>query len=281
VRASLQRKGITLRQVSRKANELYGSLSAYSVPHNLYHGLRSKTFTPSLPQVFALSQITGYGLLDWLRIFGFHPENIPRLQILLPAHRTLLLDTTLEDPEGWVCALQNRTGAPPFEGVAPLAMFLDAGPAVRLRSIRSGRRVTAVYARVGGMDAFAFPDIAPGSIVRANPNLITKALSTVKEERSQCLFLLEHANGVSCCRLRPAGKNRIRLTGTAFPLELQLDEEVRILGVVDLEIGADGTKGSPLQSSFPVIAVNGCNLRGTTLSQRSRARVLQRRRCEA
>ena len=62
VKAILQGKGLTLYQCSQMTRNLYGRSSPYFVPHNLYYDLGIGTFSPSLHQLFALSQISGYRL---------------------------------------------------------------------------------------------------------------------------------------------------------------------------------------------------------------------------
>ena len=81
---------------------LYGRSSPYFLPHNLYYDLRAGSFRPSIHQILALSRISGYRVADWLRVFGYNLEDITRLQILLPSKRTIVLDTSLTDPNEWV-----------------------------------------------------------------------------------------------------------------------------------------------------------------------------------
>ena len=66
----LASKGLTLYQASQQSIALYGKSSPYFLPHNLYYDLRQQAFTPSIYQVFALSRISDYRVLDWLRLFG-------------------------------------------------------------------------------------------------------------------------------------------------------------------------------------------------------------------
>jgi hypothetical protein len=109
VRAILGIKKLTLYQVSQQSAELYGRSSPFFVPHNLYYDLRTGSFRPSIHQVSALSRISGYRAGDWLRVFGFNPEDITRLQILMPSKRTFVLDTSLTDPNEWTYWLENRS----------------------------------------------------------------------------------------------------------------------------------------------------------------------------
>ena len=123
VKAILASKSLSLYQVSRGATRLYGRSSPHFLPHNWYYDLGLRTFSPSLHQLFALSRVSGFGFNDWLRVFGFYPEDIARLQVLLPSKRTTLLDGSLDDPESWIPWFQNRSGDFPVRAIARLESF--------------------------------------------------------------------------------------------------------------------------------------------------------------
>ena len=239
VKAILARRGLTLYQVSQRTRVLYGRSSPYFIPHNLYYDLWLGTFSPSLHQLFALSSISDYRLNDWLCVFGFNPEDITRLRVLLPSSRTMLLDSSLADPESWVLWFRNKLGNLPVPPIAPLGRLLDFAPPRRLHSVSQAKENNCIYAKIGLEDAFAFPDLLPGSIVRANIRLAKVMLPAANGKTRHCLFLIEHANGICCCRLQAVGENRVMPLSTELPyaqVELQLQEEVRVLGVLDLEI---------------------------------------------
>lgn len=239
VKAILAHKSLSLYQVSQRTRVLYGRSSPYFIPHNLYYDLGLGTFSPSLHQLFALSQISNYRLNDWLRVFGFNPENIVRLEVLLPSSRTMLLDSSLDDPESRVLWFRNKPGNLRAPAIAPLGQLLDFAPPMRLRSVSQAKKNNCVYAKIGLADAFAFPDLLPGSIVRANIRLAKAMLTAANGKARHCLFLIEHANGLCCCRLQAVGENRVMPLSTQLPyaqVELRLQEEVRVLGVLDLEI---------------------------------------------
>jgi len=95
-----------------------------------------------------------------------------------------------------------------------------------------------VYAKVGGEDAFAFPDLAPGSIVRVNPNIAADLVTNENSSISDRLFLVEHSKGFVCCRIRSLGDGIIVLSGNGLSyaqVELRCPHEARIWGAVDLE----------------------------------------------
>jgi transcriptional regulator with XRE-family HTH domain len=239
VKAILASKGLTLYQVSQRARSLYGRSSPYFLPHNLYYDLGLRTFSPSLHQLFALSHISGCRFNDWLRVFGFNPEDIARLQVLLSSKRTMVLDCSLEDTESWLPWFQNKAGNFPAPAIAPIGQLLAFAAPRRLRSLLQTKKNNFLYAKVGREDALAFPDLLPGTIVRADTRAAETMLPTLNDKAQDSLFLIEHANGFCCCRLQALGKNRLLPLSAQLPyaqVELQLHEEVRVLGVLDLEI---------------------------------------------
>jgi len=237
VRAILARRGLTLYGVSLLTVQLYGRPSPYFLPHNLYYDLGRGTFTPSLHQLLALSRISDYRFNDWLRVFGFDPENIARLQVLLPSKRTMLLDPSLDDPESWIPWFCSKGGSLETPAIAPLGQLVKLAGAKRLRSFLQVDNDDFLYAKLGREDALAFPNLLPESIVRAN-TLLTKTLLSAGSAPNS-LFLIEHANGFCCCRLQAVAKDRVVALSAHLPyapIELRLPEEARVLGVLDLEI---------------------------------------------
>ena len=250
IHSILRNKGLTLYQVSQQSAALYGLSSPYFLPHNLYYDLRRGGFTPSIYQVFALSRITGYRLLDWLRVFGIDVEDIPRLQTLIPRKRTVLLDASLTDSQAWVEWSRNRSSNRPTPAIAPLAQLLEAVGRKRIGSIRGARAPGFLYAKIGTEDALAFPDLLPGSIVRINPSSKAESLPAKNSEISARIFLLEHSKGLFCGRVRRIDEDVIVPVGTELSyaqVELQFRTEVNLLGVVDLEMR------SLLKGALPVV----------------------------
>jgi hypothetical protein len=239
VRSILASKDLTLHQVSRKSETLYGRSSPYFLPHNLYFDLRLGTSSPSIYQLFSLSRISGYRLADWLQVFDFRLEDLSRLQILLPSNRTVLLNSSLDDPNVWVPWFDNRprTGAPPQ--VAPLAHLLEFTHRRRLRSLSEIGARGFLYAKIGNDDVLPFPDLLPGSIVRVNPRIDDGLISGKSGITSRQIFLMQHSKGYFCCHLRVIGDRVIVPVSTQLPyaqIELHFPDEVNLLGVVDLEI---------------------------------------------
>jgi transcriptional regulator with XRE-family HTH domain len=239
VRSILKSKHLTLSKVSLLSAAEFGRSSRYFLPHTLYHEFRLGTFSPSLHQVFALSQVSGYRFFDWLRVLGCDLEDIPRLQVLLPSKRTMLLDSSLVNPDAWIPWFRNRlrgTSAPP---IAPLGQFLEVTAPRRLRFLSEFGNRGFLYARIGRQDALAFPDLIPGSIVRVNPKFSNDRILKSNGATSSQIFLIEHDRGLFCCRLRVLEGGILVPIGTSLSyaqVELEVPRKARILGVVDLEI---------------------------------------------
>lgn len=230
----IQTKGLTLHAISQKSGALFGQSSPYFLHHNFYYELGLGTFSPSLHQLFALSKVSNYRLFDWLHVFGLDVEEIPRLEILLPTKRTALLDSTLNDPNAWLRWLRNKPGKVVLP-VAPLSQLIELGSAVRQRKLLEANDANFLYAKIGTEDAFAFPDLLPGSIIRVKRTFGVAPWKIT----SKHLFFVEHATGILSGRLLPGAGGQATLISTHLPyaeIALRIPRQARVLGVVDLEI---------------------------------------------
>ena len=239
VRTILAGKHFTLSRISQESAARFGRSSPYFLPHTLYHEFRLGTFSPSLHQVFALSQISGYQFSDWLQVLGCDLEDIPRLQVLLPSKRTMLLDSSRVDPDAWIPWFRNRARSASVPPIAPLAQLLEVTTPRRLRFLSEIGNRGFFYLRIGHQDAMAFPDLIPGSIVRVNPQFLNDRIPKTAGAKSTEIFLIEHNKGLFCCRLRVVERGVIVPIGTSLSyaqVELKVPREARLLGVVDLEI---------------------------------------------
>ena len=176
-------------------------------------------------------------MVDWLRVFGYSLEEITRLQVLLPTKRTIVLDTSLTDPNEWITWLDNRPDGVSIPSIAPLAKLLKAAPARRISSLKGPSPRRFLYAKVGREDALAFPDLLPGSIVRVNPDNVDSA----RQENSPIsdrIFLVEHSKGFCCCRIRVLANGAIVPFDNGLrhaQVELHRPQEAKLWGVVDFE----------------------------------------------
>ena len=239
IRGILRSKSLTLYKVSVWTRTHYSGQPSYYIPRNLYFQLRSARWTPTIQQALALSQVSGHPLADWLEAFGFRLDELSYLQVILRYPRTVLLDATVYDRSARVPWFRDRTISAAIPGIAPLSQLLAQDDSTAVGSLIRKEISPYFYAKIGQRDAYAFPDLLPGSIVRVDSRRITHPGRPDDREISNALFLVEHGRGLCCCRLHFGLKDRITLTSTALPysnVELQLGSEARILGVVDLEI---------------------------------------------
>ena len=237
VEAILATKRLTLYQASQQSKLIYGPSSPFFIPHNLYYELHRGTFTPSLYQMAAFSRISGYRLEQWLRAFGFELEDIPRLQILLPAKRTFVLDSFLVEPEASIHWLKDRPGEAKVPPVFPLSQRLIPGSSKRIGSFPWFGNRNFLYAKIGREDTLAFPDLLPGSVVRVRREIRRDKLAAKGSDSA--VFLIEHSRGLFCCRLGFPREDLIVPLSNKLPyaqVELQLPREAKLLGIVDGEI---------------------------------------------
>jgi transcriptional regulator with XRE-family HTH domain len=238
IEAILGSKDLSLYRVSQQSAALYGKSSPFFVPHNLYYALRSERFTPSVHQILALSRISDFRFPDWLRVFGFDLEEITRLQVQLPSRRTILLDTSLTDPNDWVSWVRNRASRDPTPSIVPLRQLLEFAPPKRIGTFSAGGP-HFLYAKIGFEDALGFPDLIPGSIVRVNPEIRADPSGQENSTISHHFFLIEHSKGFCCCRIRLLANGAIVpfTSGLSYAqVELRVPQEAKIKGAVDLEL---------------------------------------------
>jgi hypothetical protein len=252
LRHLLASKGLTVNKVSKETERLFGAHSSYFIPHNFCHNLDEKKTSPNVCQIFALSKITGYRMVDWFELFGFNLRQIPRLQMLLHTDHTTLLCSRIYDSEQQVRWPVFPVMANPFQWTAPVLSHLQIQGKLSAGRIESAKRKEFLYVKVGTDDAFAYPELLPGSIVRVDPS--RSQLLSPNESPRRPLYLVEHIHGLTCCPVDLLDSSRILLRSLSLPyeqLELKLDSQARILGTVDGEIRR--IRGVPA----PNVASNG------------------------
>jgi hypothetical protein len=240
IRSILASRGLTLHQVSAESERVYGSESPSCIPHTLYHSLAtSRSFGPSLPQICALSRISGYRLEDWLAALGIDLDRIAGLQASLPLRRTRIIDPAFHRADVVMGGPEEQERHPRPVSVVPLGQMCQWVNAPRLQlptSAPEERR--CLFARIGPEDAFAFPELLPGSIVRVKPQYISPANHVAHRGRPQ-LLLIEHDRGLWCGRFHVSGNGIIYAAASELAyaqIALQCPKEARILGAVDMEI---------------------------------------------
>ncbi|HXM94869.1 MAG TPA: hypothetical protein VOA64_11590 [Candidatus Dormibacteraeota bacterium] len=238
IRRILAARGLSLAQVAHASRTRFPGDRRHHIPHNLYHNMRHAAFSPSIHQLFTLSVLSNYRLVDWLTVFGFHLDDIPRLEAVLPTERTIPLDSHVYDTRAWVTWFRETGSEISHGAIEPLSQLLTAGSPRRAGNLSPSDPSRFVYVKIGTHDALAFPDFLPGSIVRIVPQGIDPASSSPWGEQSEKLCLVEHGKGLVCCRLQSVGKNRVMLRSQHLPyaqVELEIGKEARIIGIADWE----------------------------------------------
>ena len=256
VRELLRARGFKLYRIAALSRARYPHEKAFHIRRNLYFQLRSG-LSPTVQQVIALSQLTGSDFRDWLAAFGFSLGDIPRLQSALPRPRTGLIDSDLVNPQSQVPSFHYRRPRETLPAVAPLSQLLERSGSRTAASLVKQSRGDFVYAKIGTNDTLAFPELAPGSIVRADPRLVDSSLVTNASQHSPSLFLFEHSRGLNCGQLR-IGRPGVALviSNPSFAnIEFRLGAEIRILGVVDLELRFRQTLGNRTESSNGTVRI--------------------------
>jgi len=235
----LATRGLTLSQVSREVRLRYARAPRHFVPHDFYYDLGLPGYNPRIEQVLALSAVTKYRLADWLAVFGIHLDDVPRLQAEFPSTRTSILDATTYDRAAWIGWFRDVSDDVDPPTVAPLGRLLTPDYRRRVDSLLAPEPSPFLYAKIGRQDALAFPDLLPGSIVRADTRKLGELFRSMGAENSERLFLVEYGQGIVCCRLHAGTKGRVTLRTASLPfaqIELRLGSEARILGVLDWEL---------------------------------------------
>ena len=258
VRGILATRNLTLYKVAALSRSDYPGRPRYHLPANLYFRLRSLNWTPTLYQLSVLSKLSEYHLADWLSVFGFPPDTISRVEATLRRTRTVLLDSTVYGPRATITWFREREATRAVASVAALSEILaPSGP--QLSSLLTAHSPKYVYAKIGMQDAFAFPELLPGSIVRINPRRATPIARGTNGATANAIFLVEHQGGYCCCRLHYEKTDRITLLPTQLPfanVEFRLGIQARIIGAVDLEfrVLVDPETARTSRCSLPEIA---------------------------
>jgi len=96
-----------------------------------------------------------------------------------------------------------------------------------------------IFAKIGSEDAFEFPSMPPGTVVRVDTRAPDRFLPNKPGDASRVFFLVEHSEGLACCRVRRVDTERIALHTTELAyaqVPLRLGHECVLRGIVDLEI---------------------------------------------
>jgi len=246
IRAILATRGLSLAEISRQSRIRFVGNSLFRIPPNFYDALRHVSFSPSIHQFFALSVLSGYRLTDWLHLFGFSFDDPARFQSSWPRYHTTELDAHVYDPSIDIAWFEEVRPVSLGAGLTPLSQWLSGRTIRSLDSLSSKFGPSFRYLKIGSRDAYAYPDLLPGSIVRVDTRITAEQL--LGKEQTKYILAIEHGRGVVCSRLRIVGRGRVVLCSRQLPyapIELKLGAEARILGIVDLEIRRLASTESP------------------------------------
>ena len=250
VRSILASRGVSLAEISRQSRSRFFANSRFWIPSNFYDALHHTSFSPSLHQLFALSFLTGYRLVDWLFVFGFSFDAVARFQAAWPRYQTVELDARAYDPDAYVSWYEETPDVTLGEELTPLSQWLSGKTLQRLDTLAKSTPHSFRYLKIGTGDAYAYPDLLPESVVRVDSRIPAESL--LQEHDAKRILAIEHSRGITCSRFRRSGPGRIILCSGQVPyapVEMKLGTEARILGVVDLEIRNLAYRGVPTVSS--------------------------------
>lgn len=239
IRSLLAARGLSLADISRKSRPGPLDSPLHHIPHNLYHAIRRRQFTPSIYQIAALSHLSGYRFVDWLELFGLSLDNVPRFQALFSAVRTVELDARTYHQTAlvpWFPDVGTHSFSAP---VMPLSSWLAAAKYPRMDSLDLNEKNAFRFVKIGSQDAFAFPDLLPGSIVRVKPLATTRKQVSAGAKSVTSLQLIEHGRGLICSQIYRVTPNQVVLCSRQMPYapaELQLGTQAILLGSADVEI---------------------------------------------
>jgi hypothetical protein len=237
IRRILSDRGLVLAEVSRQSQTRFARNRAFRIPENFYDALRRPSFTPRLQQLYALSVVSGYRLTDWLALFDISFDDASAFQASLPSKRTIELDARLYDKGASVSWYVESPVAMLGTTLTPLSDWLSGALPRTVQSLTKNAGPCFRYVKIGSQDAYAFPDLLPGSIARIDSRLPSSRL--LAEDRTERILAIEHQGIIVCGQVRHGRKGRIVLCSRHLPYapaELQLGTDARILGYVDMEI---------------------------------------------
>lgn len=235
LKAFLRSLGMTVYQISQMTSRPpFGKGTRAYIRDAFYAEIESGQ-TPDIHQLAALARLTGYRLVDWLALFGYHVDDILRLQLQLHTEHTVLLPGTIYNSlvlTPWIRRFDARAD---FERTQSLVTVIDAISQLPLGALDQLNRRRFLYARVGRRDDMLRPRLVPGSIVRVDPTQTTIKLRGGRHS----MYLVKHLGGLACCYVeRQDDEHIILLPDEISPrvMRCRIGTEAIILGAIDLEL---------------------------------------------
>ena len=117
LKAFLRSLDMTVYQISQTtARPPFGKGTRAHIRDAFYAEIESGQ-TPDIHEFAALAKLTGYRFVDWLALFGYHVDEILRLQLELQTEQTVVLPSTIYDP--LVCCRGCGNSTPALIPIAP------------------------------------------------------------------------------------------------------------------------------------------------------------------
>jgi hypothetical protein len=235
LKAFLHSLDMTVYQISQAtARPPFGKGTRSHIRDAFYAEIESGQ-TPDIHQIAALSRLTGYRFVDWLSLFGYHADDVLKLQLELQTERTILLPSTIYDPLVMLPWIRRLDTTIDLDRTQPLASLIDAIGYEPLGALDQFNRRRYLYARVGRRDDMVRSRVAAGSVIRVDPT--HTAVAPVGQPRP--VYLVQHLGGLSCCYVERLDDQHVVLLpddSASRVMRCRLGTEAVILGTVDLEL---------------------------------------------
>jgi hypothetical protein len=236
LRDLLARSGLSVVELTRRSEVLFGDRPHAHIPHNWYHLIEAHGLSPHIGQLVALSEIADAPLLECLRAVDVDLRRLWALQAGIHFDRTTLIPDAsyaahlaCAPPLNLCMGLLNTTRLSDLVG-----QRLELIPMMPTASQRRYR-----YARIGQADVGSVPALLPGSLVRVDAlHCEAPAFGNVAAA-STPLYLVDDGSRLTCRHVLRVDPRRALLVSPNpeyEPLECRLPDEARLLGAVDLEL---------------------------------------------
>lgn len=235
LKAFLRSLGMTVYQISQMTSRPPFGRGTRAYIRDAFYAEIESGQTPDIHQLAALAKLTGYRLVDWLALFGYHVDDILRLQLGLHTEHTVVFPGTIYDPlvlSPWIRQLDARAD---LDRTQSLVNVIDAMTQAPLGVLDQLNPRHFLYARIGRRDDMLRPRLVAGSIIRVDPTRTT----VEPPGGPRCMYLVQHLGGLSCCYVEFQDDRHVILVPDEVSprvMRCRLGTEAVILGAIDLEL---------------------------------------------
>lgn len=234
IRSILESVGTNLHHVSKITRRApYGSRTDFAIPHWFYSELAHGS-TPHICQVIALSQITGYRLVDWMSVFGYCLDDIPRLQVSLRREAPAFVSSVTYDKNlavEWFAI--GSVADDVLERTQPLSEVIGSTFVTTVGRLEQARARRYLYLKVGDQDGTLYPRVGAGSVLRIDPERTEMA-----SQGPPPVFAVQWHNGLLLTFLKavPGASGTVVLPPRFPASEQTLGRDLTVLGTADCEV---------------------------------------------